>query len=419
MTVLDSEDPPKPPPIDEQHWKDMLQCARLHASLASIQDGYGDPSRYEETKREYDDVVARVSREEMYFARAELTKFCKQKKERPIPPKLVLEKVAGPPTAPIELTQQDMVNAFQAVTPMSQLFRLITQSGIAWASDCQDSAKAYVMACFSEIAYLHLKESELAERDRYKIFEPSLALADFKRRRLRFDLVRIGAALEIQLEIIETQQFVYVVANVGYAAVRFVVVAVRGTVATTLRDWALDLDALKNVAQHGFYHRGFSDEAERALPLLRKAVGTREPLYFTGHSLGAAVASILTQIWPEQTKTRIPYVFASPRFGTRAAATRLPRYSYVRPFDLVPHAPPRIVGYSDEGSLLTVLPPGSKQSGGWRSLWHTVSRRTAEHHSMEGIRKLLGDIVNETFSEQVYIDAVVAKLTQLHARKLV
>ncbi|MGM4905204.1 lipase family protein [Tardiphaga sp. 866_E4_N2_1] len=306
----------------------------------------------------------------------------------------------------------DIIAAFRDATPMSRFYANIKRAGINWQENDQDLTKAYVMACFSELAYLHLTEIELAERDRYKIFDPSLAHRDFARRRLRFDLIEVMRAVaDIEIRIIETSQFVYVIGFVQ----AFVVVAVRGTV--TLRDWAMDFEALKNHARNGFYHRGFSDEAELAMPLLRDAVGTRDPLYITGHSLGAAVASILTQTWPDQSVARTPYLFASPRFGTRAAASRLPRYSYLRPLDVVPHTPPRFFGYSDSGAITTVLPLGAKQGGGWGNAWYAASRLTVQQHYMDGIRALVGDAVGEKFPERVYIDALIAKLKDAYVAK--
>lgn len=302
-----------------------------------------------------------------------------------------------------DLPVTDIIYAFRGTTPMSRLYPVIGKVK-SWSSDARDRTKAYVMACFAEIAYLHLTDHELAARNRYKIFSPSLVRDYILERGLRIDLVAVMAQVaDINVEIIETRRFVYMIAHLN----SFVVIAVRGTVGW--RDWLLDIEALKNRAPVGFYHRGFHDEAKLALPLLLASVKDRQPLYITGHSLGGAVASILSKIWrgpPPLT----PYVFASPRFGTRAAAGRQLRYAHVRPADLVPHLPPRFLGYSDAGALAEVLPTGSAAQSGWSVLGAGVVKGFdfALPHSMEGYRTLLGSFFDEPFSEQAYISAIHA-----------
>ncbi|CAN5587640.1 hypothetical protein BH10PSE14_BH10PSE14_33610 [soil metagenome] len=318
------------------------------------------------------------------------------------------EQVSAVPAGPLPafIPVADQIAAFRSRTPMARLYRCIGRAGASWGTDDCDALKAYVMACFSELAYLPLTEQELGARDRYKIFEPSLVLAEFKRSKITIALIEVLAAVAdiVGIGVLEVGRCLYLIARTHSVTV----IAVRGTV--TLRDWLMDFEALKNSARYGFYHRGFAEEAEAALPLLVERVGDTAPLHITGHSLGAGVASILAQRWPEQAAIRTPYLFASPRFGTRAAAARLRRYAYVRPLDLVPHAPPRWLGYSDAGATLSVLPPGAVARGGWRSLLHTISHRSAEHHFMEGIRALLGRVVDEVFPERVYIDALIQQM---------
>lgn len=306
---------------------------------------------------------------------------------------------------PIYIPERDIIDAFRGSTPMARLYALVNSLGDAWQSDFQDPRKAYFMACFSELAYLHLTDNELVERDRYKIFSPSLVLSELCRHGLRFDLIRIAAQVaDVRIEIISVGRFVYVIARFY----QFVVVAVRGTV--SLRDWKINLSAPWAKAKQGFHHLGFSHEARQALPLLMKALDQSGVIYFTGHSLGAAVASILAQIWPDPRVVRTPYLFASPRFGTARAAKALPRYSYIRPRDVVPHVPPRLLGYSDKGSATNVLPVGSRRLSGLGNLWHAVTRLTVEQHMIEGIRSLLGEQIDEHFPEHAYVDALMSCL---------
>ena len=302
-----------------------------------------------------------------------------------------------------DLPVADIVNALRDITPMSRLYRIIRKVQ-NWSSDTREWTKAYIMACFSEIAYLHVTDHELAGRDRYKIFAPSLVLSYLLDHGHRIDLAAVMLRVaDIKIEIVETRRFVYIIANVN----SFVVIAVRGT--ASWRDWLLDMEALKNPAPVGFYHRGFHDEAERALPLLLARVGERRPLYITGHSLGGAVASLLSKIWPDP-RPQTPYVFASPRFGTRAAAHSQPRYAHVRPADLVPHLPPRFLGYSDAGAQFETLPATEARRSGLGVLGGGVVNGFdfSAPHSMEGHRALLGSPLGEPFGEHPYISALAA-----------
>lgn len=296
----------------------------------------------------------------------------------------------------------DAINALQGKTPISQIWKLVNGARtINWAADTHDPIKAYIMACFAELAYLHLPTFEVPGQDRYKLFTPSAVADALRRANIRIDVVDIFRSVaDAALEIIETEQFIYLIARVG----PFIVVAVRGTRMKSVGDWLIDFDAAKNPARNGFYHRGFDDEVSRAIDRVAAAVGTYDrPLYFTGHSLGAAVASIMWQRWPDPRFLRQPYVFASPRFGTRAAAVRQPRYLYVRPKDYVPHVPPRLYGFSDEGAERFYLPADATRMHGLKSLAYSLVDRFKDH-SMEGYRALLGQAIGQHYPERIYLE---------------
>jgi hypothetical protein len=269
--------------------------------------------------------------------------------------------------------------------------------------------KAYVMACLSEGAYLHLTEREVPDHDRYKIF-PSIIQWELIRRRWRMDASRIFRRIieEVAtLEIIEIGQFIYTV----YAFSDFVVTAVRGTRPKSFEDWIINLNAIKSGTFERNYHRGFFREAKKAEPALKETLARigrdRARLYFTGHSMGGAVAAILSSEWNSDQPVMTPYLFASPRYAMASVVRDKPPYGYIASNDMVPHVPPRRLGFADAGRPPELLCPGQSQLSGLRTLihWATPGNGFARPHSMELYRYEIGRRAGETkaYSPNVYV----------------
>lgn len=263
-----------------------------------------------------------------------------------------------------------------------------------------DPTTAYVMACLSEIAYLAFPGS-LGTTGRYKLIRPSITAHALAELSVSIDLPAILRLADLDFEVIDRERFTYIIYRFGNVAV----IAVRGTVWWSIRDWLLDFDARKTPANIGTYHKGFFDEASDACrhDLYPKLEETKI-IYFTGHSLGAAVASILAQIWPRQTTVMKPFVFASPRFGSREATSQTERYGYRRPFDPVPHLPPAFTGFSHRGTTDDVIREDRLVRGLLSPL--SIFGLGLPHHSIEGIRKRLGDRIGFDFADSSYIDAI-------------
>lgn len=182
------------------------------------------------------------------------------------------------------------------------------------------------------------------------------------------------------------------------------VIAVRGT--HSLADVLLDLRATKIQTTIGTLHTGFGQEATDALPRLQKLVGNDLPLYFTGHSMGAAVAAILPRIWTGSIRLMTPYLFASPRFAGRKSFTPRPSYSYVRPLDVIPYVPPSFFGYQDNIPAPQTVPSSARRHG-WIGCSLATLKQLFATHSIEGYRVGLGREVARQhrpgFDEKVYV----------------
>lgn len=134
------------------------------------------------------------------------------------------------------------------------------------------------------------------------------------------------------------------------------IVACRGTEATDWNDIRADLKVWKVVAETvGKVHRGFKDEVDHLWPALEDALeANRKPLYFTGHSLGGAMAQIcaarckLSEIKSDPIEVQ---TFGSPRVGNKRYIThcKITKVRWVHNNDFVPRFPPALFGYRHTG----------------------------------------------------------------------
>lgn len=155
----------------------------------------------------------------------------------------------------------------------------------------------------------------------------------------------------------ETQA--YMIANPD-----LVVLAFRGTESSNLRDWMTDAKIrMVTGCGPGRVHRGFLaaidhiwDEVLTTLTKFRK---DDQPLLLTGHSLGAALATVAAaKLKVSGLPVNALYTFGSPRVGNAAFAEwfnadfRLKAFRFVNNNDVVTRVPPRSFGYSHVGTFL-------------------------------------------------------------------
>jgi len=127
----------------------------------------------------------------------------------------------------------------------------------------------------------------------------------------------------------------------------FAVLAFRGTQPTRWEDVRTDLRALKQKTIEGKVHRGFKeafdDVRDEIFDIVGKSIGKDLPLYITGHSLGAALATVATQELEEVFDDLIAacYTFGSPRVGdgTYEKSIKAPFYRIVNTTDIVTLVP--------------------------------------------------------------------------------
>jgi len=211
-----------------------------------------------------------------------------------------------------------------------------------------DIQKAYLLAVASKLAYLKEKQA----KDKCKEYG--------------FDKFKF-----IQNKATSTEAFVA-------STKEFIVVSFRGS--QQLQDWFTDFEFIHTDGPLGRTHRGFikayrsiEDELNEAIEKCRfktrqglddeslESLNTKmhpQSIWFTGHSLGAALATVAVGHRVEQS---LPvdglYTFGSPRVFEWDAATRFEQiiasrtFRFVNNADIVTRLPKRLMGYRHVGQL--------------------------------------------------------------------
>jgi triacylglycerol lipase len=196
---------------------------------------------------------------------------------------------------------------------------------------------AWILASMAHLAYDRFEDNELALR----LFRAKLEGGGFT-------LVKTFFSKET-----DTQAFL-ATSNDGYAVLAF-----RGTEVAKRQDIVVDAKAMKVSVLEGRIHGGFraaydsvAKDVERSLLNLKEM-----PLYITGHSLGAALATVATQRLEHNLKIRemiaACYTFGSPRVGDRHydIEFKSPIYRVVNTTDIVTIIPLLAMGYIHIGDI--------------------------------------------------------------------
>lgn len=196
---------------------------------------------------------------------------------------------------------------------------------------------AFILASMADLAY-----------DRYEDDEKACELFTLKLKGGGFKLIQIFNSDET-----DTQAFL--AANRDFAVLAF-----RGTEVKKKKDVLTDLRATQILSIEGGVHKGFQsaydsvkDEIEKCLASLDEKM----PLYITGHSLGAALATVATQNLDVGSKFRdriaACYTFGSPRVGNTKydRAFKAPIYRMVNTTDIVTVIPLLAMGYVHIGDI--------------------------------------------------------------------
>ena len=197
---------------------------------------------------------------------------------------------------------------------------------------------------------------------------------------LLFELVKIFDTTENKTHTTETQAFLA-------KCEAFAVLSFRGTEPSRWSDVLTDLKAIRRTTKAGKVHTGFGeayaevrDEIHEWLPKIGDL-----PLYITGHSLGAALATVATQDLGDPGKSKFYnqiaacYTFGSPRVGDGSyeGNIKAPFYRMVHSTDVVTLVPfflgayvhvgdPRYLSRTNKGRILY------RGGSAWRRIWEAI-----------------------------------------------
>ena len=186
------------------------------------------------------------------------------------------------------------------------------------------------------------------------------------------------------------------------------VLAFRGTEPSELSDVLADLNAIPRGAMtHGLVHSGFRNECDKLWNDIVSHHGkghASKKFYITGHSLGAAMATIAASRFEETMKVEQLTTFGSPRVGTRkfVNAIETTHYRFVNNNDIVTKVPLWIMGYKHHGLLQYINFYGNiRKLTTWQAIkdkWRGYKSGILDgalDHGMANYVKALGD-KNET-----------------------
>ena len=203
------------------------------------------------------------------------------------------------------------------------------------------------------------------------------------------------------------------------------IITCRGTEPNEWNDIRADLNAMTDLAETiGRVHRGFKREVDDLWPRLEQALVTNErTLWFTGHSLGGAMAAICAgrcKLSHIASNPEGVFTYGSPRVGNRRYVNyvRLPFYRWVNNNDIVPRVPPPWLGYRHAGMEIYLDRNGkiSNARGLMRArdrfwgFWRTLRRFRVDHFSDHLMSEYIRAIKNAADEEQqAVVDSATGK----------
>jgi len=189
-----------------------------------------------------------------------------------------------------------------------------------------------------------------------------------------------------------------------------IVIACRGTEADEWNDLKADINATQALAETvGRVHRGFKKEVDDLWPILENKLESNiKNLWFTGHSLGGAMATICAgrclfskiNSSPVQIQT-----FGSPRVGNKRYINhaKVDYIRWVNNNDIVTRSPPVWMGYRHTGKEIYLDSDGriktltkiQRSQDRWKGFVAGLKNKEIDHLSDHAISRYIDYIFRE------------------------
>ena len=201
----------------------------------------------------------------------------------------------------------------------------------------------------------------------------------------------------------------------GAQAYRFmnksdIVIACRGTQPNEFNDIRADLRAVPVMAETvGKVHLGFKNEVDDLWPMvcedINRKANIKKDLWFCGHSLGAAMATIMASRCLHNQELNDPlelYTYGSPRVGWRKYVNSLGivHHRWVNNNDIVTGVPLWLMGYVHHGDKHYLNAYGKvRNPSGWqlfkdrmRGMWMGIKNKKIDNFSDHSITNYIKHI---------------------------
>ena len=204
----------------------------------------------------------------------------------------------------------------------------------------------------------------------------------------------------------------------GAQAYRFMnktdlVIACRGTQPTEFNDLKADLKAIPVMAETvGRVHIGFKTEVDDLWPMIEEDINRKtnvtKTLWFCGHSLGAAMATIMASRAKHNVELNDPvelFTYGSPRVGWREYCNSLNviHHRWKNNNDIVTTVPLAVMGFKHHGTQHYINAYGNvRKPTGWqmfkdrlRGMWMGIKKgkidNFGDHSMVEYIKHIEAD----------------------------
>ena len=214
---------------------------------------------------------------------------------------------------------------------------------------------------------------------------------------------------------------------------RDIVFACRGTQPKQYNDIKADARAFPVVAETiGRVHGGFKGEVDKLWDRIQEDIireQAKRDVWFTGHSLGAAMSTILASRCRGETTIVNPqelFTFGSPRVGWASYINNFPfkHYRFVNNADIVPRVPFYIMGYRHHGECqyfnhygnLRNLTGWQRTKDTWRGIFRGIAKGKFDSIADHNIKQYILHIKKMVDGQEAHQPSFIENYAHMYER---